>query len=250
MSPCIELDHLEKRFGDTCAVRDLSLRVDPGEVVGLLGPNGAGKTTALRMLAGLLTPTSGRAAICGIEVAERPLEARRRLGFMTAGTCLYPRLSARELLEIFGRLQGLDTNEVARRIAQISEELGLGGFLDQRCGTLSSGQKQRVSIARAILHDPDAYVLDEPTAALDPLAARSILEVVREARGRGKAVLFSTHRMEEAEYLCDRICFLRAGQLVAEGSPAKLRADSGEPTLTGAFLRWASAPLPEPRRPS
>jgi sodium transport system ATP-binding protein len=208
-------------------------------VVGLLGPNGAGKTTTLRMLAGLITPSSGAAKVCGIDVASDPLAARRRLGFMTASTGLYARLTPREVLRTFGRLYGMAEEVLTRRIDALIAELELADFADQRCGTLSSGQKQRASIARAIVHSPDAYVLDEPTAALDPLASNAILELVRRVRGEGRAVLFSTHRMEEADYLCDRVVFLRAGRVVGEGSPQQLREASGQPTLTGAFLHYA-----------
>ncbi len=221
-------------------VDGVSLSVAPGEVVGLLGPNGAGKTTTLRMLAGLLTPSAGRAVIDGIDVALRPLEARARLGFMTASTGLYERLTAREVISTFGKLYGLTGARLDERVATLSRELELSAFLDRRCGQLSSGQKQRVSIARALVADPPAYVLDEPTSALDPLAARDILQLVLSARERGKAVLFSTHRMEEAEHLCTRICFLRKGRVVAEGSPTELRAKSGQASLTGAFLHFAS----------
>ena len=235
----IQLSGLEKSFGDKRVVDGVSLSVAPGEVVGLLGPNGAGKTTTLRMLAGLITPSAGRALIDGIDVHERPLEARARLGFMTASTGLYERLTAREVIETFGKLYGLTGEQLEARVAALSAELELAGFLDQRCGTLSSGQKQRVSIARALVADPPAYVLDEPTSTLDPLAARDILHLVTGARARGKAVLFSTHRMEEAEFLCTRICFLREGRVVAEGSPAELRAQSGQGSLTGAFLHFA-----------
>ncbi len=222
----------------------MSLTVSPGEVVGLLGPNGAGKTTTLRMLAGLITPHAGRALIDGIDVQERPLEARARLGFMTASTGLYERLTAREVIETFGKLYGLDEARLRARVDELSKELELGAFLEQRCGTMSSGQKQRVSIARALVADPPAYVLDEPTATLDPLAARDILHLVTGARARGKAVLFSTHRMEEAEFLCTRICFLREGRVVAEGSPEELRKQSGQPSLTGAFLHFAGVDEP------
>jgi sodium transport system ATP-binding protein len=235
----ISLEGLEKRFGGRQVVGGVSLSVAPGEVVGLLGPNGAGKTTTLRMLAGLLTPNAGRALIDGIDVHERPLEAKSRLGFMTASTGLYERLTAREVIATFGQLYGLDDARLRARIAELAKELELDGFLDQRCGAMSSGQKQRVSIARALVADPPAYVLDEPTAALDPLAARDILHLVTHAKARGKAVLFSTHRMEEAEHLCTRICFLREGRVVAEGAPAELRARSGQASLTGAFLHFA-----------
>jgi sodium transport system ATP-binding protein len=235
----IKVDSIVRDFGATRAVDDVSFHVEPGEVVGLLGPNGAGKTTTLRVLAGLLTPVSGRASIAGIVMADAPLEARRHLGFLTASTGLYDRLTGRELLKIFGRLQKLDEATLATRIDALATELELTDFLDKRCGALSSGQKQRISIARAVVHDPDAYVLDEPTATLDPVASREILELVRRAKARNKAVLFSTHRMEEAEYLCTRLLFMRAGKIVARGTSADLLAQSGKATLTDAFLHFA-----------
>ncbi len=230
---------LVKGFGRVRAVDGVSLQVRAGEVVGLLGPNGAGKTTTLRLLAGLLTADGGRAALCGHDVARSPLEARRHLAFLTASTALYERLTGREVLSLFGRLNGLDGPALNARVEALSKELELEGFLDRRCGTLSSGQKQRVSIARAVVHDPEVYVLDEPTASLDPLASRAILELVRNAGARGKAVLFSTHRMEEAEFLCGRLYFLMGGRVVAHGSAAELLQKSGQASLTGAFLHYA-----------
>ncbi len=237
----IEVDSIVRDFGPTRAVDGVSFQVAPGEVVGLLGPNGAGKTTTLRVLAGLLTPASGHARIAGIPMAERPLEARRHLGFLTASTGLYDRLTGREVLQIFGRLQRLDEATLASRIDALAGELELAPFLDKRCGALSSGQKQRISIARAVVHDPSAYVLDEPTATLDPVASREILELVRRAKARGKAVLFSTHRMEEAQYLCTRLLFMREGKLVARGTCDELLFQSGRATLTDAFLHFAGA---------
>lgn len=237
----IEVDSIVRDFGAMRAVDGVSFHVEPGEVVGLLGPNGAGKTTTLRVLAGLLTPSSGAARIAGIGMAEKPLEARLHLGFLTASTGLYDRLTGREVLQVFGRLQKLDEATLAARISALSEELELAPFLDKRCGALSSGQKQRISIARAVVHDPSAYVLDEPTAMLDPVASRDILELVRRAKARNKAVLFSTHRMEEAEYLCTRLLFMRAGKIVARGTSAELLAQSGKTTLTDAFLHFAGA---------
>ena len=240
----IDLQDLTKDFGALRAVDSLTLTVGAGEVVGLLGPNGAGKTTALRMLAGLLTPTRGRAVVDGIDVAEQPLEARRKLGFLTTSTGLYDRLTPRELLTTFGQLHGMDRTALADRIDLLATQLDLTSFLDKRCGSLSSGQRQRTSIGRAVVHSPAVLVLDEPTAALDPAASRSILELVRGARAQGRAVLFSTHRMEEAEYLCDRLLFLRVGKAVAQGTAHELLAKSGQDSLTGAFLHYAVEPPP------
>jgi sodium transport system ATP-binding protein len=193
------------------------------------------------MLAGLIAPSTGEAKVCGIDVQKEPLEARKRLGFLTASTGLYDRLSAREVLETFGRLQGLEGDALSKRIEAVSAELDLSAFVDRRCGTLSSGQKQRVSIARAVVNDPSVYVLDEPTATLDPLASSAILELVQRAKERGKAVLFSTHRMEEAEFLCSRLLFVMNGKIVAEGPPKELVARSGQGSLTAAFLALAKA---------
>lgn len=242
--PAIELQGLTKSFGAALVVDGVTVHVDAGEVVGLLGPNGAGKTTTLRMLAGLITPSAGSARLCGIEVAQEPLKARKHLGFLTASTGLYDRLTVREILQTFGQLYGMTKETMATRIDAMIRELDLGAYIDRRCGTLSSGQKQRASIARAVVHDPEVYVLDEPTAALDPVASSAILDLVRSARDRKKAVLFSTHRMEEAEFLCDRLAFLRAGKVVTEGTAEQLRTASGQPTLTGAFLHFAREAAP------
>jgi sodium transport system ATP-binding protein len=196
------------------------------------------------MLAGLITPSAGSAKLCGVDVSKEPLKARRHLGFLTASTGLYDRLTVREILRTFGQLYGLTKEQLAVRIEAMVQELDLSTFIDRRCGTLSSGQKQRASIARAVVHDPEVYVLDEPTAALDPVASSAILDLVRSARDRKKAVLFSTHRMEEAEFLCDRLAFLRSGKVVTEGTAAQMRQSSGQPTLTGAFLHYAREATP------
>jgi len=246
--PALQAIALTKHFGAAHAVDGVSFEVGLGEVVGLLGPNGAGKTTTLRMLAGLIAPTSGEAKVCGLDLQQQPLEARRKLGFLTASTGLYDRLSAREVLQTFGRLQGLTEAQLSSRIDALCLELELTGFIDRRCGQLSSGQKQRVSIARAVVNDPLVYVLDEPTAMLDPLASSAILELVQRAKRRNKAVLFSTHRMEEAEHLCSRLLFMSAARIVAEGAPRELVERTGEKTLTAAFLSLARSGEPGPSR--
>jgi sodium transport system ATP-binding protein len=235
----IEVTGIVRDFGDVRAVDGVTFTVAAGEVVGLLGPNGAGKTTTLRVLAGLLTPAFGTTRIGGISVQDDPIGARRHLGFLTGGTGLYDRLTGREILQTFGTLQGLTKTALAARIAALEAELELTTFIDKRCGALSTGQKQRISIARAVVHDPAAYVLDEPTGSLDPLASRDILELVQRAQRANKAVLFSTHRMEEAEYLCSRLLFVCAGKIVAEGTPSELVVQSGQKTLTAAFLHFA-----------
>ena len=236
--PAVVVERLRKLFGRAVAVNDLSLTVAAGEIYGLLGPNGAGKTTTLRILAGLLPPTAGSARITEIDVASAPREAQRRLGFLTGTTGLYARLTGREVLAYFGGLHRMPAERIVARTDELTRALDLGGILDRRCEALSSGQKQRVSVARAVLHDPPVLILDEPTAGLDVLASRFLRDYVSAERARGKAVLFSTHYLAEAELLCDRIGLLHRGLLLAEGTPPELRARAGgADSLEEAFLR-------------
>jgi len=228
-----------KWFDSLHAVDDLSLSVAGGEIYGLLGPNGAGKTTALRMLAGLLQPSRGRAMVAGLDASS--LEARARLGFLSGSTGLYARLTVREVLRYFGRIHGLPGHLLTRRIDTLGDWLALSGLLDRRCENLSTGERQRVSLARTVLHDPPVLILDEPTSGLDVLASRALRDFVRQERTRGKAVIFSTHYLAEAELLCDRIGLLFRGRLLREGTPAGIRADCGANSLEEAFLRLADS---------
>ncbi len=244
--PAVVVEGLVKRFVTKTAVDGLSFSVTTGEIYGLLGPNGAGKTTTLRVLAGLLTPTAGHARIAGADVSVDPLGVRRQLGFLTNTTGLYARLTGAELLAYFARLFGLPADGAAARIAALTQALQLAPFLGRRCEALSTGERQRLSIARAMLHDPAVLIFDEPTAGLDVLASRFLRAFVRAERDRGKAVIFSTHYLAEAELLCDRIGLLHQGRLIAEGSPPALRAAAGDaPSLEEAFLRLVA---PEPGR--
>jgi sodium transport system ATP-binding protein len=232
----VELDGLEKAFGARRAVDGLTLEVAAGEIYGLLGPNGAGKTTALRMIAGLLVPTGGTVRVMGLDVARETDAAKARLGFLTGSTGLYARLTAREVLVFFGRVQGMAPDLLDRRIAEVAGQLALDRLLDRRCEGLSTGEKQRVSVARAVLHDPPVLVLDEPTNGLDVLASRFLRVLVQSERDRGKAVIFSTHYLAEAELLCDRIGLMYRGRLLREGKPAELRTATGASSLEEAFL--------------
>ncbi|MGE0157849.1 MAG: heme ABC exporter ATP-binding protein CcmA [Gemmatimonadales bacterium] len=232
----IRISRLAKSFGRVSAVRGLSLAVAGGEVYALLGPNGAGKTTALRCLAGLLRPTAGSAEIDGIDVATRPGEARRRLAYLSSSMGLYARLSARELVTFFARLHGLTGSVLDDRVETMVRLFGLGDFAHRLCGKLSTGQRQRVALARALVHDPPVLILDEPTLGLDVLSGRTIHEFIQRERGRGKAILFSTHQMEEVELLADRVGILSQGELAAEATPAGILARTGEPNLARAFL--------------
>ena len=246
----IAFSRLSKRYGRLTAVRELSLRVEPGEVYALLGPNGAGKTTALRCLATLLKPSSGSAAVCGVDVRDDPLRARARIAYLSSSMGLYQRLSVRELIGYFGRLHGLQGEALARRVEDMIALFDMGPFADRLCGKLSTGQRQRASLGRALVHDPPVLILDEPTLGLDVLSGRTIHDFILAERERGKTVLLSTHQMEEVELLADRVGVLREGQLVAEGPPAELVRGIGAPNLARAFLALMSAPSVAPERQS
>lgn len=218
------------------AVDGLSFRVGQGEIYGLLGPNGAGKTTSLRMLSGLMAPTSGTARLAGFDVALQPFETKRVLGFLTANTGLYQRLNPRELLVYFAQLHGMDRRQAGARAEALIGKLGIGDFVDHRCGALSTGQKQRVNIARSLVADPPILIMDEPTLGLDVLSNRVILDFIVGQRNEGKTIILSTHYLDEAESMCDRIGLLHNGRLVAEGDLETLRARSGHRRLTDIFL--------------
>ena len=218
------------------AVRGVSLEVKPGEVFGLLGPNGAGKTTLLRMLGTMISPSSGRSWVNGVEVREAPNEVRRHIGFLSGNTKLYGRLTAEEVLRYFGRLYGLDDGHIRARTEELCAWLRMEDFLRRRIDTLSTGQTQRVSSARVLLHDPKVLILDEPTLGLDILTSASIIEFIREAKRRGHAIIYSTHYMTEAEQLCDRIGLMHEGRIRAMGSTADLYAQTATDNLHDAFL--------------
>lgn len=239
MTSALAAEGLSKQFDSVTAVNDVSLEVRSGEIVGLLGPNGAGKTTMLRMLAGILAPTSGRVAINGLDLHAHPLEAKQGIGFLSGDTQLYQRLTPREVLRYFGRLYGMADGALSRRIDQLVAELEITSFADRPCRTLSSGQKQRANIARAFLHQPGVLLLDEPTAALDVISGRFLTEAIRRERASGRAVLVSTHIMSEAEYLCDRLYLLYDGRVADHGSLADLLSRSASSNLTDAFLHHA-----------
>lgn len=242
-------EHLIKRFGSVTAVNGVSLTVSPGEVVGLLGPNGAGKTTTLRMLAGILPPDEGRVRVGNLDISEAPLEAKQRIGFLSGDTQLYRRMSTIEVLRYFGRLYDMPEQRLNTRIEELSAALDLAPFAGRMCGSLSSGQKQRANIARAFLHEPGVLILDEPTAALDVVSGQFIIEAIRAQKAAGRAILFSTHIMGEAEYLCDRILLLHEGRIVDEGTLEELLGRSGRRNLTDAFLHLiAKSPALEAAR--
>jgi sodium transport system ATP-binding protein len=244
MTHPVEVEALVKVFHDegrgrVAAVDGVSFHVDRGEIFGLLGPNGAGKTTTLRTLATVLAPTSGRAAVMGHDVVQAPTEVRRSIGFLSTSTALYPRLTARETLEFFARINGYPEDRVEARVAALVERFGLGSYAQARVDKLSTGMKQKVSIARAIVHDPPVLIFDEPTVGLDVLNAHELQQVIRELRGEGKTVVFSTHIMSEAEKLCDRIGIIQGGRILACDTLEGLRTATGLRYLEDIFIHYA-----------
>ena len=226
---------LGRRFGDLWAIRDMDLSVARGEVLGLLGPNGAGKTTTVRMLTALIAPSEGTATVEGFDVRQQPDEVRARIGILTETPGLYDKLSARDNLEFFGRLYDLDAATRAERIERYLRLFSLWERRDDIAGAFSKGMKQKLAIARALLHDPAVVFLDEPTAALDPEAAYVVREAIEDLRKAGRTIVLATHNLDEADRLCDRVAFVRGGLLRVD-SPAGLRAATG---VRGVDVRLA-----------
>jgi ABC-2 type transport system ATP-binding protein/sodium transport system ATP-binding protein len=238
----IEVQNLTKRFPlprgrMLVAVDNVSFTVAAGEVYGLLGPNGAGKTTTIRMILGLLRASSGQAMVAGFRSSEYPDEVKRRVGLVSASAGLYQQLNVREMLLFFADLYAVPPAAAAEELRRLSRLLGLGEFLEQRCATLSTGQRQRVNLARALIHRPPVLLLDEPTLGLDVLGSQVIVEYIDHLRADGKAVILTTHRLEEAERLCGRFGLLHHGRLVTEGTLADLRRQTGCTTLVEMFLK-------------
>ncbi len=238
----IEAHHLTKTFKDkkrgiVTAASDVTFTCQPGRIYGLLGANGAGKTTTLRMLATLLKPTSGTCLVAGHDIATAPEKVRANVGFLAASTALYGRLTAREMITYFGRLNSMTDEAIRTRLKGLADELDMHEFLDRRCDKFSTGMKQKTSIARTLIHDPAVMVFDEPTLGLDVMTARSIVRFVRDCRDRGKTVIYSTHVMSEVEKLCDTIGIIHAGRLVAEGTLAGLQSRYGETDMEEVFVK-------------
>jgi len=231
----------DRKKGDVPAVRSISFTCRPGHVFGLIGRNGAGKTTTLRMLATILAPTSGTARIDGMDVNERPGEVRKRIGYLSGDTKLYDRLTARELLSYFGELAGMSPASIAGRIAELQVSFGLGDFLDKRVGKMSTGMKQRLSLARVVLHDPPVLIFDEPTSGLDVLGAREVMRIVQDLKAKGRTIIFSTHIMTEVERICDEIAIIERGSILAQGSVGALQKQNGGGSLEDVFVSTVGA---------
>jgi len=233
------VERLEKRLGKNQVLRGVSFEAGKGEIFGLLGPNGAGKTTTLRTICTLLAPDEGRIEVLGFDTRTAPAEVRRRVGVVTAEIGVYPRLTARENIAYFARLGDVPERDVNRRVDAVIERLDISSFAGQRAESLSSGQKQKVAIARAIVHDPPVLMFDEPTSNLDVLASKEIRDFMVESRSRGKCVIFSTHVLHDAERLCDRVTIIHQGRVVANGPTAEVRRKYSD--LEDSFLELVTA---------
>jgi len=237
----IEIHELTKRFDsggrEIVAVDRVTFSVRPGEVYGLLGPNGAGKTTTIRMIVGLLEPDGGYAEVAGFRASEAPNEVKTRLGLVSAGDGVYPWLTVREMLLFFADLYGLPPRQAKENLRALSQLLDLTKLLERRCATLSSGQRQRVTLARALIHAPPAMLLDEPTRGMDVLGSQVVVDYIGRLRDQGIAVIMTTHRLDEAERLCDRFGLMHEGRLLHEGTLGELRGATGCQTLVDMFRR-------------
>ncbi|MBN2291550.1 MAG: ATP-binding cassette domain-containing protein [Pirellulales bacterium] len=246
----IYVDGLSKHYADLrrgwfVALDGISFHAKPGEIFGLLGPNGAGKTTTLRILATLLRPTTGSVSVNGYDVLMQPSKVRRQIGFMSANTAIYDRMTAWEMVEYFGRLHDIGREELRQRMEDVFTRLKMNDIRDLLGAKMSTGMKQKVSIARAIIHDPPVLIFDEATAGLDVLVARALLDTVAELRDHGKCIIFSTHIMREAEKLCDQLAIVYQGRILAEGSLNELRTRYDEHDLEELFFQLISSTASE-----
>lgn len=245
----IEAVNLTKQFVRTLkkgqkeeffAVNHVNFSANSGEILGVLGPNGAGKTTLLRMLGSLMEPSEGKVVVTddGGRQITQPEEIKRHIGYLSENTKLYGRFTVREMLCVFGELYGFSKEEIAARVEWINDLLNMGEFIDNRIEKLSTGQKQRTSIARCLIHNPDIYIFDEPTLGLDIISSKAIIDFMKQEKKRGKSVLYSTHYMEEAEFLCDRIVLIDKGCIMAAGTPEELKEQTGTGNLRDTFFAF------------
>lgn len=221
----------------TVAVDKISFSCQPGRVFSLLGPNGAGKTTTLRMISTIFKPTSGSIQIAGIDALKYPHEARKKIGFLTGSTGLYARLTPNEMIEYFGKLYQVEPNLIKQRKEKLFDLLDMNHFASKRIGKLSTGMKQKVSIARTMIHDPEVVVFDEPTSGLDVITAANIIKLIRDCKNEGKTVIFSSHIMSEVDLLCDDLAIIHQGKLLFEGTMETYKSQMKTENLTEEFIR-------------
>ncbi|UWG95383.1 ABC transporter ATP-binding protein [Dehalobacter sp. DCM] len=232
----VKINRRQTKKEEFYAVADMRFRVEAGDIFGILGPNGAGKTTLLRMMGGIMTPTAGSIAINGLKFNDDPNRYKRSIGYLSGNTKLYGRMSPRELMTIFSDLYDLPKHEAEQRIEEIIAVLNLHDFVDNRIENLSTGQTQRVSIARCLIHTPALYIFDEPTLGLDVLSSQSIIDFMLKESKQGKGVVYSTHYMEEAENICNKILLIHKGTAIAQGTPAGLKEATGTNHIRDAFI--------------
>jgi len=240
--PMIQVENLTKQFhdlkmGPLFALDHVSFDVQPGEIFGLLGPNGAGKTTCLRIFSTVLKPTSGRASIAGYDVVKQPEQVRSHIGFMSNNTGIYDRMTAWEMVEYYGRLYGIPEDQLQPRLNEIFQTLQMDSIRDVLGSKMSTGMKQKVSIARTIVHDPPVLIFDEPTAGLDVLVARAVLETIADLKSKGKCIILSTHIMREVEKLCDRVAIIHRGKILALGTVPELVEQHQQPDIEEVFFK-------------
>jgi sodium transport system ATP-binding protein len=226
----------DAKRGDVIAVTEATFEARPGEILGLLGKNGAGKSTLLRMLSTVLTPSAGRAWVNDFDVVNQPTDVRRSIGFMSTSTALYGRMSPRETLVYFGELYGLSKEPLTQKVEELIKRLDITSYADGLCDKLSTGQKQRVNIARTLLHDPQVLFFDEPTSGLDVVMSQDVMAFVEEEKAKGKTIIYCTHIMSEVERLCDRVVCIHDGEIKGQGTLEELKERTGQPTLEQAFL--------------
>lgn len=232
----VKVEKLSKRYSSTEVVHQVSFAANAGQIFGLLGPNGAGKTTTIRVLSTVLTPSGGSATVCGNDIRQNPAAVRRSIGLLTTDIGVYARFSGRENLEYYGQLYGLNKADLTRRIAELAQLLDMERFIDQKAGAYSTGMKQKLAIARAVIHDPEVIIFDEPTSGLDVLAAQTVLSFMAHAKKRGRAVIFSTHHLPDAERLCDQVAIMHQGKIIENNTVAKILRSTKTTNLEDAFL--------------
>ena len=240
----IKAENLTKKFTkyekknkkESLADDNISFEAHDGEIIGILGPNGAGKTTLLRMMAGILEPTKGNISFDGLNYKDNEIEIKKNIAYLSGNTKLYDTLSTYELLKMCGDIYGIESSDLEKRISEISNILDMDSFLYNKIGNLSTGQTQRVNIARCLVHNPKYYILDEATAGLDIISSQIILNFIKDEKKNGKTILYSTHYMEEAENICDRVIMINKGNVIKEGTPISIKKDTNTNNLRDAFF--------------
>jgi ABC-2 type transport system ATP-binding protein len=239
MPHAVEIDHLTRRFGDFTAVDDISLSVEVGEIFGFLGANGAGKTTAIRMLTGLLMPTSGTGRVAGYDILRESGRIRKAIGYMSQKFSLYPDLTGRENMQFYGAAYDMDRKSVRQRMEELTGRLSLAGFIDRRSGSLPVGWRQRLALAVSLMHEPEILFLDEPTGGVDPVFRRRFWDILYRLASEGVTIFVTTHYMDEAEY-CGRISIMHRGKIVTVGRPGDLMREQGAASLEDLFIELIS----------